>query len=260
MKFSTLTLSQLEDRARKLLGEYAETIGGEVPSPVPVTDIAENELGLKVEFQDLHAYLGRPKRGNFVDILGVIEFSRDWILIDNTLHPDVFPHRLGRFRFSVAHEIGHWRMHKTKVLESQKLTNQAAIICRDPGSGNLPKEEWQAENFASFLLLPRERVLDAWGGKPPVTFDVQRAGSRELRSLWSSLTADPQVTRSLFARECEKHFEQFAAPLAYTFDVSNMAMAVRLERMGLLRRSAIGLKVSGPNRGDFLHTPMPSGE
>lgn len=119
----------------------------------------------------------------------------------------------------------------------------------------MPIIERQAEYFASYLLLPEERVLDAWGEAPPFVFDVHESGSRELRSLWINSKADPEVTRRLFASECDRRFEQIAEPLAWKFEVSKQAMCIRLEGMGLVRRSPLGLKVLSPSRGDFLHTP-----
>ncbi|TAJ96854.1 MAG: ImmA/IrrE family metallo-endopeptidase [Reyranella sp.] len=254
----SLTLPQVEQRANVLLGEYADTIGSNVPSPVPVTDIATNELGLTLEFMDLHAYFKRPKSGASSEILGAMEFSNNRILIDHSLDPSLFPHRLGRFRYSVAHEIGHWRLHRGKVLQSQKKSKQPPIICRDPGRQKMPTIERQAEYFASFLLLPGDRVSDAWGSKPPFVFDVFGHGSPELRSLWMSTRADSILTRSLFASECEKRFEEIAAPLAWKFEVSKQAMCIRLEGMGLIRRSAAGSKILSTSRGDFLHSPMNS--
>jgi Zn-dependent peptidase ImmA (M78 family) len=253
LRVSTLTLQQLEQRASQLLAEYALTLGGEVPVPIPVKDIAENELGLRVQCMNIRALLESSDEED--DILGLMDFEKNRILIDQSLDPDVLPHRLGRYRFSIAHEIGHWRLHKKKVLENQARTNQPPIICRDSGREKMPMVEWQAENFASFLLIPRDRLLDAWGTEPPFVFNVQESGSRELRAMWMSSKADPNATRRAFARECEKRFEQFADRLAWAFEVSKQAMAIRLEGIGLLRRSPIGLKVCGPSRSDFLHSP-----
>lgn len=255
IQISSLTLPQLEQRANVLLGEYADTIGSNVPLPVPVTDIATNELGLSLEFMDLHAYFNKPKLGTSAEILGAMEFSTSRILIDHSLNPEIFPHRIGRFRYSVAHEIGHWRLHRSKVLKIHKATNQPPIICRDPGRSKMPTIERQAEYFASYLLLPAERVLNAWGAAPPVVFNVHESGSRELRSLWTNSKADPEATRKLFATECDRRFEQIAEPLAWKFEVSKQAMCIRLEGMGLLRRSPLGLKILSPSRGDFLHSP-----
>lgn len=239
IKVPPLSLPQLEERANLLLAEYADTIGGDVPNPIPVTDIAENELGLNVECRDLHAYFNVPKQSNTSGILGAMEFASCRILIDQSLNPEIHPHRIGRYRYSIAHEIGHWRLHRAKVLQSRAPSSQPPVICREPRP-KMPVIEWQAENFASFLLLPRDRVLDAWGAAPPFLFDVNESGSRELRALWFSKNPDEDITRAMFARECEKRFEQLAEPLAWSFEVSKQAMCIRLEGMGLLRRTNIG--------------------
>lgn len=218
-----------------LLAEYAEHINQNVPSRVPVDEIARFYLGLRLEFGDLQA---RYRQSN---VLGAMEFERSTIAIDNSLDPELFPRRRGRYRFTVAHEIGHWQLHKSRVLKKSAQLRQSAIVCRDPdSSASYPPIEQQADYFASFLLLPCERVAEAWGENPAFTFNVYESGSRELRKIWQDLRPNPRLAREMFARECEQRFEQLAEPLAWKFDVSNHAMRKRLEGLGLLRRSAVG--------------------
>jgi hypothetical protein len=93
------------------------------------------------------------------DVLGAIFFEQSAILIDDRLNPEVYPEQLGRYRFSLAHEVGHWRLHR-EAMARRKLANasQPAFICRQSEAVTVPVE-WQAETFASYLLLPRDRVL-----------------------------------------------------------------------------------------------------
>ena len=49
------------------------------------------------------------------DILGAIWVDKEIILIDRSLDPKDNPSMQGRYRFSVAHEIGHWRLHRPYV-------------------------------------------------------------------------------------------------------------------------------------------------
>lgn len=234
----SLTLAQLEQRAGQLLTEYStETTGSEVPTVVPLSEIAENHIGLRIEFKDMHEYCGVPKRGNTVAILGLMDFERREILIDQSLDPDIFPLRIGRYRYTLAHEIGHWQLHRSIALKLQARTGQAPIICRDVDQESAPPIEQQANHFASFFLLPRERVLDAWGDRPPCVFDVFELGSQQLQRYWLRSDSNPVAAMELFSLECEKYFDQVVAPLAWQFQVSNQAMRIRLEGFGLLRRA-----------------------
>lgn len=235
IRVRALTLQQLEGRANDLLAEYAETSDGPVPTPIPVDEIAMYHFAFRLECADLHTVLRIPKRQNSPDILGAIFFDDDAILIDESLNPATDPSQLGRYRYSVGHEICHGWLHRAAVLKNKARRERAAIVCRED-EGNKPIIEWQTDNFSSFLLLPRERVLDAWGDKPPFSFDVHEHGSDELRRLWRSLKPDPERARAMFASECEQVFDHFTQPLARIFEVSNQAMRIRMEGMGLLSR------------------------
>lgn len=56
---------------------------------------------------------------------------------------------VGRDRFTIAHEIGHYFLHSEGFSFARTDGNVPAY--RDP--------EWQANTFASFLLIPRAQTL-----------------------------------------------------------------------------------------------------
>jgi hypothetical protein len=211
-----------------------------VECAIPVEDIARYHLCLQVEFADLHDVLGLPRYGGGPDILGAIFFEQSAILIDDRLNSQAHPEQLGRYRFSLAHEVGHWRLHR-EAMARRKLANagQPAFICRQSEAVTVPVE-WQAETFASCLLLPRDRGLKEWcalrGSGEPLAFEVRAHGSARLRRLWFGLASDGEEARMLFARECAGLFDELAAGLAKMFAVSTPAMRVRLEGMKLLQR------------------------
>jgi IrrE N-terminal-like domain len=210
-------------------------IGGPVPVAVPVDEIAMYHLALRLECADLHATLNVPRRHGSPDVLEAIFFDQNTILIDESLDPEAHPLQLGRYRYSVGHEIAHWWLHRSAVLKHQARKGRPAVVCRE-GEGQWSPIEWQAESFSSLLLRPRDRVQEAWGEKPPFAFDVHEHGSPDLRRLWLSLNPDPEIARATFASECEQMFDQFSEPLAQVFQVSNQAMRIRMEGIGLLRR------------------------
>src|SRR6476661_5759795 len=111
LKVPFLSELEIEKDAEQLLAEYEETSGAAVDRKVPFADIATYHLALQLGFADLHEMLGVPRRsGELPDILGAIWFEKEIIAIDFSLDPERTPSRRGRYRFSVAHEIGHWRL------------------------------------------------------------------------------------------------------------------------------------------------------
>jgi Zn-dependent peptidase ImmA (M78 family) len=76
----------------------------------------------------------------------------------------------GRYRFTVAHEIGHWLLHQAVLQGNKKLTaslfRKEAIINNQEGTqtilcrkGDKNPGEWQANKFAALLLMPPQLVL-----------------------------------------------------------------------------------------------------
>ena len=242
VKVPTRSLEAIEREAERLLAEYEETISSKVTPAVPVDEIAVHHLALKLEFADLHDVLKVPRYGTGVDVLGAMFFEHSAILIDNSLNPEADPAKLGRYRFSVGHEVGHWWLHRD-VMARRRRTNpdQPDFICRQSEFVTVPVE-FQAENFASCLLMPRRLVLDEWGkqrGGGVFSFNVYEHGSPELRSIWSRLNVDGQKARRMFAWECERVFDEECAGLPETFQVSKQAMRLRLETLGLLLRGGV---------------------
>ena len=60
---------------------------------------------------------------------------------------------LGRYSFTVAHEIAHHVLHRDIFLKAQ---SDQSIMCR--GGARRPIEEVQADRFAEALLMPRDVV------------------------------------------------------------------------------------------------------
>jgi Zn-dependent peptidase ImmA (M78 family) len=239
VKVPTRSLEAIEREAERLLAEYEETISSSVTPAVPVDEIAIHHLALKLELADLHDVLQVPRSGTETDILGAMFFEHSAILIDNSLDPEVDPAKIGRYRFSVGHEVGHWWLHRNVIARRRRANpDQPDFICRQSEFVTVPVE-FQAENFASCLLMPRRLVLEEWGkqrGGGVFSFNVYEHGSRELRRMWSGLKVDGQEARTMFAWECDRVFDAECAELTKTFQVSKQAMRLRLEALGLLLR------------------------
>jgi hypothetical protein len=235
---------QIERDAAALLAEYAQARGVDVAPPVPVEDIVEKYLKLGVEFDDMHRLINHPRSGLGLDpdILGAIWFDDRRIVIDESLDPEENPSKEGRYRFTLAHEGGgHWRLHRhlfAKDPAQVSLFNEPAppsVVCRS--SQAKEPVEWQADFYASCLLMPRKLVMAAWDEMFPdrkprvlqpttpiehpfVEIDRMRRGS----------------SGTYFTGSDDLVLEHFVKPFADRFLVSAMAMRIRLEKLGLLHR------------------------
>jgi Zn-dependent peptidase ImmA (M78 family) len=226
----------IERDAESLLAQYAHARGVEIRAPIPVEDIVEKHLKLRVEFDDLHRLLD-PRSGLDRDIFGAIWLDGGRIVIDESLDPEERPAMEGRYRFTLAHEGGgHWRLHRGLVRSDrdQKILfadlPKPTVICRS--SQAKERVEWQADFYASCLLMPRRLVHAEWqdrlGRTKPLLLSDLRPNAETLIHEQGRDEVD-MVGDSLF--------ESVAEPIARRFGVSRAAMRIRLEKLGLLLRA-----------------------
>ncbi|MGA0122414.1 MAG: ImmA/IrrE family metallo-endopeptidase, partial [Gaiellales bacterium] len=86
--------------ARDVLARYAATYDLDAEGPVPVEDIAESLCGLLV--RDIPLDPG---------VSGMLLLRRCEIHV-NALEAGLWP---ARRRFTIAHEIGHWELHRDEI-------------------------------------------------------------------------------------------------------------------------------------------------
>jgi hypothetical protein len=238
-----LTEAAIEKEAEKLLSEYEETIGEPIELPVPVVDITESHLALGLGFADLHHTLDKPMLRGQPDILGAIFFEKELVLIDHHLYPYI-PYNLGRYHFTVAHEIGHYRLHGSYLAQNPNQTSpfdalsEPTVVCRS--SQKKERIELQADYFASCMLMPRRHVFDVWNG---LLNDRTPTGSWLLAALPNgtivrNAQAMVYAQKKEFGLDC--HHDalcgQVSELIAERFGVSVQAMRIRLEKLGLLPR------------------------
>lgn len=227
MKVKFLREEDIELAARATLATYGRRFGGVAAPPVPVEEILECDLELDLDFEDL-------RDGGFgADALGAMWVRERKVRVDSSLDPTIYPDKEGRYRFTVAHEIGHWQLHRYYFLTDPNqdslfdASQEPSVVCR-VGQWKKPPIEWQADAFAGRLLMPREMVLRAWaeanGSEAPRFAGV----SGEVASLTARHGAR-SATQTAIVRE-----------LARTFDVSAQAMRIRLTAMGLIRAHSKG--------------------
>jgi Zn-dependent peptidase ImmA (M78 family) len=116
--------------------------------PVPIEEIIEFNLGLDI--------IPFPGLQRDFDIDGFIAGDLTCIYVDDF----IFQHRPARYRFTLAHEIGHLVFHKDLI---ESIRPAGVSEWKDFISGvdieTYDWLEWQAYAFAGLLLVPREHLL-----------------------------------------------------------------------------------------------------
>ncbi len=152
-----------DPRAHAVRERYLGVFGGP-ELPVPVEAIAGDLLGLRVE------------ESGEIDCSGMLLPAERRILLnahERAGGRDDPP--LRRFRFTIAHEIGHWVCH---CLEGRARDPKPAF-CREVDLTEVADKtlEREANVFAAELLMPEPAVREAWEELKDVTacaarFDV----------------------------------------------------------------------------------------
>ena len=157
--FPFLKNSTIEKESINLLQAFNKSIGIKVVPPIPVFDIIEY-LGYDLDFR---------KDGIYEDknILGGLNIDEKTVEINENL-----AQQEGRMNFTAAHETGHIILHAPIYLEQNKgdesntqTSDKLNIMCRkDEGFEGDKKEpeEWQADKFAAYLLMPTASVKRAF--------------------------------------------------------------------------------------------------
>ncbi len=162
-----MTTAAIEREATALLVRYA-TYAGVVPRPpIPIENIVEGLLEVSFEVGDLRGTLGMD------DVLGATWLDDRFMMLDSSIEEHA-----GRYSFTLAHEAGHWHLHRPYI-EMEKVTvplfpralgdkPRAAIVCRS-GEKKL-RQEVQADAFAAAVLMPasdvRAAAREALGDRP----------------------------------------------------------------------------------------------
>ena len=200
----------IEQEALQLLQAFEKESGTRIKPPIPVFEMIEF-LGYDLDFRS-DGFYEDPNN------LGGLHINEKLDVINETLSDQE-----GRMHFTAAHEIGHIKLHVPILMEQKAREN---ILCRkDEGFEGTKKDprEWQADTFAAYLLMPTDRINDAFNkvSHHPITL-------KKKRFLNLFIKTRPARQRSLWIAENvinEGGFE----------NVSKLAMANRLIGLGLVR-------------------------
>jgi hypothetical protein len=209
-------------KAEGLLAAYGEKDGKPVEPPVPVEEM--------IGFLELKCVYVNFERINQPGVLGATYVNRRLIAVSRDLLDESVR---GRAAFTMAHEVGHWVLHRHLADKDGGLgAGEEVIFCRQEDAG-MPAE-WQANYFAGCLLMPEAHVRDAFGR----VFAPERIDLVNVHSDFAT---------SMFGFDfCVENWPRMAAAVceAGGFDnVSLQAMIIRLQNLGLVvnhTRQALG--------------------
>ncbi|MGD8520988.1 MAG: ImmA/IrrE family metallo-endopeptidase [Desulfobacterales bacterium] len=210
-----LPKKQITDYASKLIEDYTQIVQRDVHPPIPIEDIIERGLNLQLGFANLR------KKLEMDDVLGATFIRQRRVCVDESLLNDKSE---GRLCFTFAHEIGHWVLHR-KLINHACRSNSLAnfIFCRLRDAKK--PIEWQADYFASCLLMPAEQIRNAFyhifGPRPLILYNLKS-------SFWGPISFDP----------CVENWPVIAAKVKESggfTNVSKQAMIIRLQELGLVK-------------------------
>ena len=159
-------------------------------------------------------------------ILGRITFNPPSIVIFSD------PMGVRRERFTLAHELGHLILGHSEYMQAESVDAKDIEDSDrvDIGADSIRRLEWQANRFASCLLLPRE---------PFVKSAYEKACQMGLRNKGFGLIYfDHQPVNT-------QNYYELTSALAATYEVSRSAVRIRLKNFDLLCDSS----TQGKDRG-----------
>lgn len=150
--------------------------------------------------------------------LGCLEVNANHVILNS-----VGAENDGRYRFTMAHELGHYLLHSSLFRDQGVLSvgeSEETLSVSESGSRRL---EYQANKFAACLLMPEKLVRCLYG----IFFDmyVHRKYGDSFHPLWYN----PKQ------RETWDSYKYVVTPMTLLFNVSQQAMDIRLKSLGLLK-------------------------
>jgi hypothetical protein len=152
-------MKEVEHLAEEFLVRIPTYVWDGATLPVPIEEIADTHVGLLVrDVEDLATAPGAPTLGLGQSLSGLLlpTLGEIWVNADEARH---WP---ARRRFTIAHELGHWRLHRDA--EEHAVFCRAGSIESDETKARppLPPAEDEANVFAATVLMPARLVQEQY--------------------------------------------------------------------------------------------------
>jgi Zn-dependent peptidase ImmA (M78 family) len=208
---------EIENKTIQLL-QYYRADYFQYVRPTPLLDIAQFLSQKHDIIFNFETTLGFSENGQ--RILGAFNPRKRIVLIDSSLKEDEH-----KFNFTLAHEMGHLALHRNVTIKYGDINEKEEISETIDefifGNKKLRTEvewlEWQANSYASFLLMPKE-VFHATVIMKQRELGISRVGK---------IYVDEQA--------CNKvDFFNLITLLSAFFKVSRSAVEYRLSKLNLI--------------------------
>ena len=178
---------------------------GDDKTPIDVFTFLEVDLGLDpIPFDDLETKY-RVEAAIKADFSGIYLDAEQYALMENG--PEW---KLNRLRFTVAHELGHFFLHRDLPQSSHFSSLPDFAKWTENYGGRKYTAEQEANEFAGRLLVPEMRLAQAFD-----TF------ADEMERLIPNFIDSGQLR------------DKFAARAAQRFGVNSQVISIRLDRDGI---------------------------
>lgn len=175
-----LSRDKIDNEAEKFLMKYRPKALKKA-TKLDLEALIENDLEVEIDYQNLdkdHQILGATIfRDGYMEVYNnekkeLKKFKSNTMIFDIQLSEDY--KQAGRFLFTLAHEIGHWVLHKKyffidegqqSIFDYCSKEEKSSIICAKRSETDMIRVrkkteqewvEWQADNFASSILMPKQ--------------------------------------------------------------------------------------------------------
>jgi hypothetical protein len=151
-------MDEIERLAEDFLAQVPTYLWDGAKLPVPIEEIADTHVGLLVrDVEDLGAAPRAPEllHGQALSGLLLPALGEIWVNADEARR---WPPRR---RFTIAHELGHWRLHRD-VEERAVFCRSGSIAPEAQTREQLPPAEDEANAFAAAVLMPAALVKEQY--------------------------------------------------------------------------------------------------
>lgn len=210
-----LEKNEIEEKALILLRETGMIQELATKKCVEVEEILENHLGLALEVAPL---------GD--DVFGGLYVAEKVVRVNETIYLDKDKKKIGIYNFTLAHECGHAVLHMPLL----EVIADNMVLCRR--SESYMQQEWQANFFASCLLMPKEIFIQ-------VFYEMYDEIMCDEGKVIAKAFYDQKFIRKVrYKKQCVSNdaiLEVTFEGIAKRFGVSPRAAVIRMKELGLLK-------------------------
>lgn len=205
---------------RKEIWPYTEPL-----HPVHIIDPATTFRLHGYEFEEVTTLGSAWIDGENVEVAGFVDLEKRTTKISKKFS-------LEMRRFTAAHELGHTILHNGTTLFRDRGLDGGPVVAKRP------RHETEADSFAAFFLMPEVQVKDLFGSKfggEAFNADRNTAFALGFQSLSAMKNRLPTLRHlSVHLASVDMYSSNPTRPLFAVFGVSPLALAIRIEELGLI--------------------------